>query len=59
MERLLTVVPPAEHGLWERNGEGWVIHDWLDHNLSKQQAKELAEKKRVAGKLGGKAKAKR
>lgn len=24
-------------GLWERNGTGWVIHDWLEHQKSKAQ----------------------
>lgn len=22
-------------GVWEVNGDGWVIHDWLDHQKSK------------------------
>lgn len=21
----------ADHGLWDRNGTGWVIHDWQDY----------------------------
>ena len=24
-------------GLWEPNGRGWVIHDYLDHNPSREQ----------------------
>jgi hypothetical protein len=26
--------------LLHRNGKGWVIHDWLDHNISKEAAKK-------------------
>jgi hypothetical protein len=25
----------VQGGLWERNGSGYVIHDFLDHNLSR------------------------
>lgn len=48
----------VEARVWETNGNGWVIHDWLTYNLSKREAEELAEKRRLAGKRGGKAKAK-
>lgn len=27
----------VQSGLWERNGEGWIIHDYLDFNESRQQ----------------------
>jgi hypothetical protein len=27
-------------GLWEQNGEGWVIHDWLDYNPAAEQVQE-------------------
>jgi hypothetical protein len=30
--------PPSgfEHGLWDLNGTGWVIHDYLDYNPSRE-----------------------
>jgi hypothetical protein len=28
-----------EVGLWECNGNGWVIHDWRDFNVSAEQSK--------------------
>lgn len=49
----------VEVGLWELNGDGWVIHDWLKYNLSRRQAKVLAAAKQKAGKAGGKARAER
>jgi hypothetical protein len=49
----------VESGLWELNGDGWMIHDWLKYNPSKREAKQLAKARAVAGKAGGKAKAKR
>jgi hypothetical protein len=49
----------VEAGLWERNGTGFLIHDWLRYNLSTTEAAALVEKKRLAGKAGGEAKAKR
>ena len=27
-------------GLWEPNGDGWVIHDYLDYNPSRQEVLE-------------------
>lgn len=40
-----------ETGLWERNGSGWLIHDYLDFNESRKQVIERrrrdAERKRV------------
>lgn len=53
VERLVQV------GLWELNGNGWRIHDWLKYNLSKREAKQLAKARALAGKAGGKAAAKR
>jgi hypothetical protein len=45
-------------GLWEVNGGGWKIHDWLKYNPSRAQAKRVAKQKQAAGKRGGEAKAK-
>jgi len=36
-------------GLWERNGEGWYIRDYLDYNPSSAQVKE--ERKRAAERM--------
>lgn len=36
-------------GLIHRNGTGWLIHDWLDHNVSAEdaEAKRLADAERL------------
>ena len=41
----------VEARLWEVNGDGWVIHDYLDYNPSREQvlAKREAEARRKAG----------
>jgi len=44
-------------GLWEKNGRGWVIHDWLKYNPSNAQAKRLAKERQASGKRGGEARA--
>lgn len=36
-------------GLWERNGDGWTIHDFADYNPSE----ELRAKRAEAGRKGG------
>jgi hypothetical protein len=33
-------------GVWDRNGSGWVIHDWLDFNLSRADEEERRRKER-------------
>ena len=48
----------VKSGLWEVNGNGWLIHDWLKYNPSRAQAKRLAKQKQAAGKRGGEVKAK-
>lgn len=55
----LTAAPEGTAGLWESNGDGWIIHDWLQYNPSKREAKQLAKVRARAGKAGGKAAAKR
>jgi len=48
-------------GLWdegESGGKWYVIHDYLDYNLSKENREELAKTKAESGRLGGLAKAK-
>lgn len=31
-------------GLWERNGRGFIIHDFLDHNVPADRVKALRKK---------------
>ena len=38
-----------EAGLWERNGHGWVVRDYLDYNPSAEQVR--AERKRAADRM--------
>lgn len=40
----------ASAGLWEPDGDGWVIHDWADY-----QDRSLSEKRAEAGRKGGQA----
>lgn len=41
----------------EIDGEDYVIHDFLEHQTSKAEIESLSEKRRKAGRKGGKAKA--
>jgi hypothetical protein len=36
-ERTSAVSALVESGLWEPNGYGWMIHDYLDYNPSREQ----------------------
>ena len=49
----------VEVGLWERNGAGYAIHDYLEYNPSRKSLEEKRENNRRAGQAGGLAKAKR
>ena len=40
-------------------GDAWAIHDFLEHQTSKEEIEKRREQKRRAGKAGGKAKASR
>lgn len=37
-ERASAVSALVDAGLWEPNGSGWLIHDYLEYNPSKEQA---------------------
>lgn len=41
-------------GLWEENGEGWIVHDFLDWNPSNAdvEARREADRKRKAERRG-------
>jgi hypothetical protein len=47
----------VEHGLAERNGSGYLMHDYLDHQRSRADVAGLKEKRAAAGRKGGNAKA--
>ena len=44
----------VECGLWDSIEGGYMIHDYLDYNYSKQQVEEIKSKRAAAGKQGGK-----
>lgn len=37
-------------GLWEPNGNGWVIHDYLDYNPTREEWEAERAKRSAAGK---------
>ena len=43
-------------GVWDRNGTGYVIHDWLDYNRSRDELRSLSEVRAQAGRRGGQSK---
>lgn len=45
----------VEHGLWEMVQGGYLIHDYLDYNLSKKQVQKWRKKLSTAGRKGMKA----
>ena len=47
----------VEVGRWEENGTGWYIHDYLEYNPTKASWEAEVEKKRSAGRKGGRARA--
>lgn len=40
-------------GLWEVNGDGWLIHDWADYQLDDQHRRELAAERQRRRRAGG------
>lgn len=44
-------------GLIEDHADGYVVHDYLEHQRSAEQVKQFKEAKREAGRKGGKARA--
>lgn len=44
----------VEVGRWETNGDGWIIHDYLEYNPSRAEWHDLKERRREAGSIGGK-----
>jgi hypothetical protein len=50
IDALLAVPPGHTHGLWERNGNGYLIHDFLEHNPSREEYEAETTKRSAAGK---------
>ena len=42
-------------GLWDVDGDGWMIHDWDDHQTSREHAEAVSAKRAAAGRKGGSA----
>jgi hypothetical protein len=40
-------------GLWRESGNSYEVHDYLEHNPSAEEVKELRRKRREAGRQGG------
>lgn len=40
-------------GFWEQAITGYVMHDYDDHNITAEQARELSKKRAKAGRKGG------
>lgn len=45
----------VEHRLFEENGSGYRVHDYLEINPSRSEVEELREKRAAAGRAGGQA----
>ncbi len=48
----------VDNGLFEVNGDGYYVHDYLELNPSRAEVEELREKRAAAGRRGGEAKGK-
>ena len=46
-------------GLWERQDGGYMVHDYLDFQPSREVVERQREQRRRAGQIGGQAKGKR
>jgi len=45
----------VESGLWEINGNGWIIHDWVQYNPTPEQVEVERARRSAAGKAGAEA----
>lgn len=43
----------VDAGLWDVDGDGWQIHDWDDHQTSREHAESVSAKRAAAGRKGG------
>lgn len=48
-----TAIELVEAGLWEESEKGWNFHDWRDYQPTRAEVLELREKRREAGRKGG------
>lgn len=46
-------------GLWDTDGDGWMIHDWDDHQTSRERAEATRAVRAEAGRRGGKSTSRR
>ncbi len=44
-------------GRWEQHENGWMVHDYLKYNPTREQAEQRQQRRKAAGRLGGLAKA--
>lgn len=42
-----SAVELEEHGWWHRNGSGWVLHDWTDHQVDAEDLKAQRAERRA------------
>lgn len=42
----------VDAGLWKTDGDGWIIHDYLDYQPSKTTVEQMTAAKRESGQLG-------
>ncbi len=43
----------VEVGCWELHDKGWLVHDFLEYNPSREDLEKVRERKAKAGHLGG------
>lgn len=39
--------------LWDADGDGWMVHDYLDFNFTAAERRDLSEQRSAAGRRGG------
>lgn len=47
----------VDNGLFDKNGTGYVVHDYLDHNPSREEYEQQRKAKQKAGKRSAQARA--
>lgn len=45
----------VEVGRWDKTEDGWLIHDYLEYQPSKEHQQDVSAKRAEAGRIGGKA----
>jgi hypothetical protein len=57
-QAMALVIRLVDCGLFDKKDDGWLVHDYLDYNPSREQVLERRDERAAAGRLGGLAKAK-